>query len=34
MTAQGYIFMAIGWGIVLTLAGFSITRLLRRRKKS
>lgn len=32
MTTNGYVFMAIGWGIVLTLAGFSITRLLRRKK--
>jgi len=32
MTTNGYIFMLIGWGIVLSLAVFSIARLLRRRK--
>jgi len=32
MTTQGYVFMAIGWGIVLILAGFSITKFLRHRK--
>jgi hypothetical protein len=32
MTVQGYIFLVIGWGIVLGLATFSTTRLLRRRK--
>jgi hypothetical protein len=32
MTAQGYLFLAIGWGIVLSLGIFSISRLLRRKK--
>jgi uncharacterized protein (TIGR03382 family) len=32
MTTQGYVFLAIGWGIVLALVGFSLTRLFRRRK--
>jgi len=32
MTTHGYVFMAIGWGIVLALAAFSIARLLRRKK--
>ncbi len=29
MTMQGYIFIAIGWGIVLGLTIFSMTRLLK-----
>jgi uncharacterized membrane protein len=32
MTTQGYVFMTIAWGIVLALAAFSVTRLLRRKK--
>jgi len=32
MTTQGYVFMAIGWGIVLALAAFSVARLCRRKK--
>jgi len=32
MTTQGYVFMAIGWGIVLALAAFSVGGLLRRKK--
>ena len=32
MTVAGYIFLAIGWGIVLVLAIFSTARLLRGRK--
>jgi len=32
MTTGGYIFLAIGWGIVLGLATFAMTRLLRRKK--
>ena len=32
MTTQGYVFMAIGWGIVLALSVFSIARLLGRKK--
>jgi len=32
MTTQGYVFMTIGWGIVLALAAFSVARLLRRKK--
>lgn len=32
MTAQGWIFLAIGWGIVLALGVFSAARLLRRKK--
>jgi len=32
MTPQGWIFMAIGWGIVLSLGIFSVTRLFGRKK--
>jgi hypothetical protein len=32
MTTQGYLFLAIGWGIVLALAVFSITKLFGRKK--
>ena len=32
MTTQGYVFMVIGWGIVLSLVIFSTSRLLRRPK--
>jgi hypothetical protein len=32
MTIQGFLFLAFGWGIVLALAIFSITRLLKRNK--
>jgi hypothetical protein len=32
MTAQGYIFMAIGWGLVLSLVIYAMGRLLRRTK--
>jgi hypothetical protein len=32
MTAQGYIFLAVGWGVVLVLAIFSTARLLRKPK--
>ncbi len=32
MTAQGYVFLIVGWGIVLGLTAFSIARLLRKPK--
>ena len=32
MTVGGYIFLAIGWGIVLTLAIFSFRRLFGKKK--
>jgi hypothetical protein len=32
MTTGGYIFLAVGWGIVLTLVTFSMTKMLRRKK--
>jgi hypothetical protein len=32
MTASGYIFLAIGWGIVLWLSIFSVARLIGRKK--
>ena len=32
MTTGGYIFFAIGWGIVLSLVAFSMSRLLRKPK--
>jgi len=32
MTASGYIFLAIGWGIVLSLSIFSVARLIGRKK--
>jgi len=32
MTTGGYIFFAIGWGLVLALAIFSMTKMLRRKK--
>jgi hypothetical protein len=32
MTAGGYIFLAIGWGIVLMLAIFSVARLFGKKK--
>jgi len=33
MTTGGYIFMVIGWGIVLGLVTFAMTRLLRHTKR-
>jgi len=33
MTTNGYIFLVIGWGIVLGLGAFAMTRLFRRRKR-
>jgi|WetSurMetagenome_2_1015567.scaffolds.fasta_scaffold11090_3 hypothetical protein len=33
MTTGGYIFLVIGWGLVLSLATFAMTKLLRRPKK-
>jgi len=33
MTTGGYIFMVIGWGIVLSLVTFAMTRLFRRTKR-
>ncbi len=32
MTTSGYIFLAIGWGLVLSLVTFAMTRLLKRKK--
>jgi hypothetical protein len=32
MTTSGYVFMAIGWGLVLSLVAFALTRLLRRKR--
>lgn len=32
MTAGGYIFMAIAWGVVLYMVVFSVTRLTRNKR--
>ena len=32
MTTSGYVFLAIGWGIVLSLSIFSVARLIRGKK--
>jgi hypothetical protein len=32
MTTGGYIFLVIGWGLVLSLVIFAMTKLLRRKK--
>ena len=32
MTTSGYIFLVIGWGIVLGLVTFAMARLFRRKK--
>jgi hypothetical protein len=32
MTTSGYVFLAIGWGIVLSLSIFSVARLIGRKK--
>jgi hypothetical protein len=32
MTTGGYVFLAIGWGIVLALVTFSLAKMLRRKK--
>jgi hypothetical protein len=33
MTTGGYIFLVVGWGIVLCFAAFAMARFLGRRKK-
>jgi hypothetical protein len=33
MTTGGYVFLVIGWGIVLTLVIFAMARLFRRTKR-